>query len=550
MSTSEERLRRNLAAAVGINTAHAPGAIQKAPTTPVGPPGGPFVPAFNMPPTVAAALPPERYTSPDGDLVYSTDAWSREVFDEQVDAGGALNGVVTEVTDQHQLLHREVFARLYGLGAKRLDPEAIDASVRAWAPKLHDEAAALPEWQEMATAADGDPMMCALATARVGAVLNEMLPKALPERRGELDAQQAAAEAIAKAQGGKPSKPIRDMLQRLDKQRGDIEAVTRAAEERVTKSMPLIRSKLRVAAGQAAEEIREMRAAGAVLGTLAGSEPGTAERVERNGALLRDARIRRILALAGRMRHETVMRRPRRGHGREELHSVELGADVERLLPAEVALLGAPMGPALLAGKLADRRAMQYSLRGRDKQTKGPILVAIDESGSMRGARDEWAKAVALSLMLHARDEGRSFGVVHFDAHVMRVDLFADARAATTAQLLGCVSYFTGGGTNIGAALATCASTIATRGMCTAGGDLREWPEGARADVVLISDGDDTVHDFNKPLDRLDLLNAAVYGVAIECDYGTALTRRLESVERITAEEMAAGSPPQAALKL
>jgi uncharacterized protein with von Willebrand factor type A (vWA) domain len=52
--------------------------------------------------------------------------------------------------------------------------------------------------------------------------------------------------------------------------------------------------------------------------------------------------------------------------------------------------------------------------KGTKKEGKGPIVVCVDNSGSMSGDRETWSKAVALALLEIATMQKRGFACIHF----------------------------------------------------------------------------------------------------------------------------------------
>lgn len=506
-----------------------------------------FSPVMNRPPTVQAAMP---YRSPDGRLVYDVDAWSREQFDSQVRMGGVLSGVVKpSVSREHQMLHREVFGRLYGIGTERLPDEVIDKTAAAWAPALHDEAAALPEWREMEAMAEGDATLCAIATAKVGDVLNARL-RDIPTSTDDLERELEVVESMIKQAKGAAKKRLEKMRAALDKSVAHGNERERVFAETMKANMPDTRTRLRVACENAIAAMSEAKEADGMASALGCGKGGSAAQKVDRVAALSDPRLRRVLALAGRMRHEVASKRKLGGSGREEIHSVEMGADIDRLLPVELSSMGAPMGTELLVGKLADRRALQYAMRGRTKKAKGPILIAIDESGSMAGARDEWAKAVALSLMWVAQQEQRAFGVLHFASRVARADLFGSARVPGPGSLREIVSFFANGGTDISQAMAAALTTIQIGSMPDPRtGESVEWRDGQKADLVIISDGYDT-SDVVTVAKSFEEAGVGIFGISIESEFNQELLKRMEHHVQITAQNIAEGLVPATLLNI
>ena len=104
--------------------------------------------------------------------------------------------------------------------------------------------------------------------------------------------------------------------------------------------------------------------------------------------------------------------------GADEITDLELGADLGRVLPSELARLRVPGLRLALLRDLAERRCLQYQLTANQALGLGPLVVALDKSSSMEGPADEWATAVALALLGIAQAERRTFGLVTFNGDV------------------------------------------------------------------------------------------------------------------------------------
>lgn len=216
--------------------------------------------------------------------------------------------------------------------------------------------------------------------------------------------------------------------------------------------------------------------------------------------------VKRIAQLAGRMfaalRGSAVKRVPGMNG---EVYSVEQGNAIDRLLLAELALLGDDLLELPLLERIGTRRAAQFAVRGTQKRTKGPLIVAIDESGSMHASRIEWAKAAALAMARVAKEDNRVMRVVHFSTSVVVQDL----RPSDPASVLEMIRTFLDGGTAIGTALEACVAEVAALET-----------KGARgADIICITDGvDSTVERQERALDLADKLSARLWTVGIECE--------------------------------
>lgn len=231
-------------------------------------------------------------------------------------------------------------------------------------------------------------------------------------------------------------------------------------------------------------------------------------------AIMRDVRslgvdlhaVKRIAALAGRMHAALRGAGVRRVPGMSgEIYSVTQGSDVARLLPAETVLFDDALLELPLLHRIATDRAAQYAVRGTAKRSKGPLVVAIDESGSMHGARIEWAKAAAIALARVAKDDNRPMRVVHFSESCKVQDL----RPADPSSVIEMVKTFMDGGTAIGRALSVSVDEV----------EALEKTGARGADIICITDGIDYTHAAQeKALDRAAKLGARLWTIAVECE--------------------------------
>lgn len=253
-----------------------------------------------------------------------------------------------------------------------------------------------------------------------------------------------------------------------DETRGDADAAALAVEELVDQlgdtieklqsQLPKdedVRRLVRVGAQAASAAIEEFRDAVAGLGGVAfahghgGHTDQHGRRTPNVGLALKlkaDPRLKRIAKLAGRfIRIAEHKRRSKVRHGAEEVSDVELGSDVARLLPSELVKLVHPRLHALAMRDLVERKSMQYALTGRDRLGRGPVVVLLDKSGSMDGAKDEWATAVALALMGIGGAEHRTFALVTFTEAIQSEDIVKPGEFLSE----GALALPCGGGTSI-----------------------------------------------------------------------------------------------------
>jgi uncharacterized protein with von Willebrand factor type A (vWA) domain len=256
-----------------------------------------------------------------------------------------------------------------------------------------------------------------------------------------------------------------------------------------------VRQAARAAIQKAEGEVEAMDNAlegfGAGYGTEQGDSNGKAptakEKVRLAAQLNQKPTLKKLAELAGKMVRIALATQRRIANDLpEEVDDIEYGNDLSRLLPSELAMLMVPALRVKFAIAYSGRALMQYKFKGREKQGRGPIVVAVDESGSMNGAKDMWAKAVVLGLLAIARKQKRTLVVYQFSSQNELRKLRFEKGQATYQETLDLAEHFFGGG--------TCYEKWMTQAMddivkASDSDDLK------KADAIIISDGDVSVND-------------------------------------------------------
>ena len=201
-----------------------------------------------------------------------------------------------------------------------------------------------------------------------------------------------------------------------------------------------------------------------------------------------------------------MMRPPLSDKGNEEVYSVETGDRIDRMLPSELYATCDEMMEVQLFQRIASSSILQYALRDRKKQTKGPIVCAIDNSGSMSGNREVWSKAVAMGLLEICNTQRRKFVGIHFSCGSSIKAFEFDVGKADTGSVLDFVEWFYGGGTDFERPLDMAADFV---------------DDNPRADIIMITDGECDVEDewLRKWLSWRDEMEVTAFGVLIEPYY-------------------------------
>jgi uncharacterized protein with von Willebrand factor type A (vWA) domain len=137
---------------------------------------------------------------------------------------------------------------------------------------------------------------------------------------------------------------------------------------------------------------------------------------------------------------------------------------------------------------------------------KGPIIAAVDISGSMRSpdTKEQWAKALVMAYLEVAKKEHRDMHIIYFDDQLRQVFKIKRGRV-TPEELIEIISYFTGGGTNFMYPLRKARDVIRTTEM-------------EKADVLFVTDGEASIDDdfVRKFAEDKKRLNFKVVSVSVE----------------------------------
>jgi uncharacterized protein with von Willebrand factor type A (vWA) domain len=468
----------------------------------------------------------------EADMCYRMMRWPRMMFKREANEDGHLKdaiGMREEPT--WPAFARELFGRLYDVGTSKM-PEPNDGC--DWAEELHGQCDSLPEWKQLESRVGGDPWRSAIGAGTAASILSQRVPELPKEDLGALQGELDILDEMMSKDGKRRASP------KLLKRRGEVQGRVNAAKQAAQEALQGVRagngfntrSALRQAAQEAAQRLDEVDEALATFG--AGSERGELNRRQIATQVAKDARLRRIALLAGRLRVQAIEKqRTKVSRGVDEIADVSMGSDLQRLLPSEMVHLTSSTGTALLFRKLLEDGALQYHLKGRERRARGPILFAIDTSGSMgANSRDEWAAACALAIMEIARRQKRKFAVVYYDVHIKSVHHFDNPNNVAFTELVECLGVMPSGGTNIANALTYCADLLTGHVS-----DKEKWGEGERADVILVTDGDDS-SNVKVPAKRIKDHGAALYTIAIQCEPRGDLVGVSDEVVRMRSGEL------------
>lgn len=150
----------------------------------------------------------------------------------------------------------------------------------------------------------------------------------------------------------------------------------------------------------------------------------------------------------------------------DDIVGIHPSDDLNRLLPNETLFLAYPELEVIFYKHLIDKRLMNYRMQGKSRtlrkvraqaadpssldMEKGPFIICIDASGSMKGLPEQSAKAMAYALMQIALAEDRDCFVVLFSTQAIVYELTRQDGLREASDFL---SYTFHGGTDLDLAM-------------------------------------------------------------------------------------------------
>lgn len=252
---------------------------------------------------------------------------------------------------------------------------------------------------------------------------------------------------------------------------------------------------------------------------------GLLERMKKN------QHLRKFAELLGRIRKIAARKAKSKAAGEGvRVTRQETGRDIRRAQRSEIVAL---TNPALRVKALSRWAHGELRLSGtvtKQKLGHGPVIVCEDASGSMDGTKQQWAKAVVLSLAHYAKLQRRSFGWIMFDASVRQSKSFQGG-AISAQEMLTIAESRAGGGTDFERPLRKAIEMIRTAGL-------------KKADITFITDGECAVSEQFLSELRAAKRELEFQIIAVVCDAGSAsdatirkFADRVEKASSFTAEE-------------
>lgn len=185
-------------------------------------------------------------------------------------------------------------------------------------------------------------------------------------------------------------------------------------------------------------------------------------------------KMKKIAEWAGRFK--AIARSKQKSISKESIarSGVAIGSDIDSLLASELTLINHPAAKMDFLKRFAEGQTLQYQKRGKQTLGKGPIILCLDQSGSMERL-DSQSKGFALALMSIAKHQRRDFALITFNRKSI-VRQYPKGKISTK-QMIELCEHFLGGGTDFQSPLSEALKLL----------------KGSRfknADIVFVTDGE------------------------------------------------------------
>lgn len=441
----------------------------------------------------------------------------------------------------------DAFFSFFGFDEPRVLDQSEILGSRHINRTLADKLARSDEMLQTRPATRNKPLEASLATISAADSLRESLSKEMKEhteRAAEmsemernLQALEDLLESMRADNQETPEAHSAEAMRDLTAQRQNARDALAALEQQQAIKAPEIAGacqaavkKAAAAADQAVDQVKSIPALGIGKAPGAGSTLSPDAMFDLAQRWSANQRLKQVAELIGNMLADLrTTRRTKRKRGIEEIVDIEMGNDISALLPAELVRLKHPVLRLDFMRRFHEAQLLQYERVSTEEQKKGPMIVVVDESGSMNGPRIVWAKATLLSLMMIANREKRPVAAVSFGGETQMASwTFPRNKPLDPVLVTEVAEQFFGGGT----------STLT--GLREAQRIMVADAPFHHADVVVITDGDDVWTDEDASIrDQLRTMGVTIHGVTVgigPTDYLLNLAERTVSVTEFEAK--------------
>ncbi|NFA59360.1 VWA domain-containing protein [Clostridium sporogenes] len=327
---------------------------------------------------------------------------------------------------------------------------------------------------------------------------------------------------------------IDEELENMEKQADNLDEELSDELEKSKDDIENLSKEMAEAFNEAEEEVRE--ATSYIKDWGLGDKPNKSSKIsfsDKVGALERIRKSKKLKELSdiiGRFK-ESALKDQKNKHkdGAVAIKSVKIGNDIIHTLPSEKMLLVNKTTKKEFYRKFNQKQLLQHELESDKLKAKGPMVICIDMSSSMKGIKEKWSKAVAIALLEIAQHQKRNFAAILFNEDATE-PIIIEKDKKDPEKILDVAERFDGGGTLFETPLEKALEVI-------------EQSKFKKADIVFITDGHsythpDFINKFNKMKDdkEFKVLSVLIYAGS---KIGNIESLKLFSDDIITIDELA-----------
>jgi uncharacterized protein with von Willebrand factor type A (vWA) domain len=312
---------------------------------------------------------------------------------------------------------------------------------------------------------------------------NEQLQQMRDQRRQLRDQLQKAERSMIQSemQGKKPTKNQEQAKQTLENQMNQLQE---QIGQQLADGMNAgdILSQATQDAQQAKDSIQDL---------VSTSQPGSGDaemqkiplrqQLELAQLLKQTPQIKQVAEWAGRFKAIARKKQKSKHVFSVERDGIVQGNNPELLLPTELAMLSNPITKLDFYRRFTEKQTLQYSPEGKDSAGKGPIILCLDQSGSMKKKKEQ-AAGFALAIAMIARRQRRDFAYIPFATNVGETMTFHRGKISIP-DMLRIATEFMSGNTNFERPLGESLAVI------------EKQSRFKNADIVFVTDGSANVRD-------------------------------------------------------
>lgn len=492
--------------------------------------------------------------------VVEANSFDRQDWQEVQEQSSTIRQEVEELSEQINYapdLMADLHAGLYKV-APRMRHETEMAETHRVNHAVMSEVLKTPEVKTLRQHTVGDKFSAAMGMQAVQSQVVETMQRV---REAQSEAQRAADDAAADAEAKKaavdewlkaaaeaeanPNGPLdpegianglSNAMDQFDGAKQAAEEAQEAAQQAGQQAAKDGMQQVRSAAKQATEELDQQQA----LMSGFGVDDGEVQRMSMQERLelarkLKDNRLAQFIKLLGQFKAvQRAESRKRVVNAASEVHGITQSNELSRMVAGEYLNFADESLQTLMLLRWAEHQLNTYDVRGKENLGQGPIIVVVDESGSMGaadvagGTREAWSKALSLAMLDQARHRKRDFVYIGFSSAGQQHMVEFPGGVTNLEKVITMTEHFFGGGTHYEAPLMQALKYIEAKY------DERQLE---RPDIVFITDddycriSDDFVKEFHRVKDKTSI---KVYGIALGCSSSGALAQLSDNVREVT----------------